>query len=183
MSKVVIVGGGPAGLTVALTLREAGVDVVVVERSGYTGYRVGEHITPDGVLLLSAFGLGAEVLAAAGHRRTHGVRSAWGGGEFARSDYLFHPAGCGFNLSRPAFDAALAEAARRRCATVWTGSTLVDACRSGGRWALEVAGDGGRRCLQADVVVDASGRRAPFARGQGATVHALDNQIAMISFL
>jgi glycine/D-amino acid oxidase-like deaminating enzyme len=34
-----------------------------------------------------------------------------------------------------------------------------------------------------DVVVDASGRRAPFARGQGATVHALDNQIAMISFL
>src|SRR5262245_52491498 len=183
MAQVAIVGGGPAGLAVALALRDAGVDVVVVERSSYTGYRVGEHITPDGVVLLSAFGLGAGALAAAGHRRTHGVRSAWGDGEFARTDYCFHPAGCGFNLSRPAFDAALAEAAHRRGATVWTGSTLVGARRSGGGWELKMAGDGGCRCLQADVVVDASGRRASFARGQGATVHALDHQIAMISFL
>ena len=47
---VLIVGGGPAGLATALELAHQHIAAMVVERSAYNDLRIGEHLTPPGVL-------------------------------------------------------------------------------------------------------------------------------------
>ena len=49
---VLIIGGGPAGLATALELAHQHIAAVVIERSAYDDLRIGEHLTPLGVLQL-----------------------------------------------------------------------------------------------------------------------------------
>ncbi|GAA2939172.1 FAD-dependent oxidoreductase [Streptomyces enissocaesilis] len=57
-AQVCIVGGGPAGLTLALELARRGIEVVVVEQSAHfdRSFR-GESISPDSVWLLRELGI------------------------------------------------------------------------------------------------------------------------------
>ena len=99
-AAVLVVGGGPAGLATASALAGKGVDVSVVERSDYRDIRIGEHIAPAAVHDLRAMGFPASDGEDA-HLRSSGVDAWWGGSTASHMDYLFHPAGRGFNLSRP----------------------------------------------------------------------------------
>ncbi len=57
-TEVVVVGGGPAGLTLGLELAKSGRDVIVLEQSGHfeRSFR-GEAISPDSVWILQGLGL------------------------------------------------------------------------------------------------------------------------------
>ena len=116
---------------------------------------------------------------------TCGVQaSAPGGAAMHRSymDYLFHPAGHGLNLSRPYFDACLAEQCRSAGVQLLTGARLTDILRSARGWRAEVqCGDHVR------TVRTAAGRRRDrslrrFARLQGASIEARDSQVGLIAF-
>jgi flavin-dependent dehydrogenase len=178
---VLIVGGGPAGLATALALSRLGVAAVVVERSAYDNRRVGEHLTPAGVLQLRAFDPGFEA-SAGPHRRSAGVTAYWGSETANHTDYFLHPGQYGLNLSRPQFDADLAHTAEASGIRIRRGASLARAIRSNAAWQVDIDCDGGTDQVTASFVVDATGRAATFARRQGAKIHAHDRQVAVAAF-
>ena len=58
---VLVVGGGPAGATIAALLAARGRDVVLVEKSHHPRFHIGESLLPANVELFDALGVRAEV--------------------------------------------------------------------------------------------------------------------------
>jgi flavin-dependent dehydrogenase len=173
---VLIVGGGPAGLALALELARQRIDAIVVERGAYRDVRVGEHLAPPAVLQLRAL----DVTSLDGHLASAGVDAYWGSGEAHHMDYFFHPAQHGLNLCRPQFDADLARAAASRGATILTSAILSRASRSNANWDVDICAGDRTRTFTVSLIVDATGRAATFARRQGARICAQDRQIALV---
>ena len=97
-------------------------------------------------------------------------------------DYLFHPIGTGANLSRPTFDRDLAMRCRDAGATIALSAVLTSAAWKRTHWATTLRLPSGSIELSPALIVDATGRRASFARSQGATILAGDQQIALVQF-
>ena len=179
-AAILVVGGGPAGLATASALARKGLDVSVVERSDYRDIRIGEHITPAALHDLRAMGFPAPDGDDA-HLCSSGVDAWWGGSTASHMDYLFHPAGHGFNLSRPLFDASLAEKCREDGAAILAPARLVRADWKRDHWVVEVNVREKAGVLKPRFIVDATGRSAAFARAHGSFVQGEDRQIALVA--
>src|SRR4029077_14719266 len=94
------------------------------------------------------------------HMYSSGVDAWWGGSTPSHMDYLFHPAGRGFNLSRPLFDASLAEHCREDGAAILAPARLVCADWKRDRWVVEVKVREKAGVLRPRFIVDATGRSA-----------------------
>jgi flavin-dependent dehydrogenase len=181
-AAVLVVGGGPAGLATASALARKGLRVSVVERSDYRGIRIGEHIAPAALRDLRAMGFPSPDDGGGGaHLGSSGVDAWWGGSTASHMDYVFHPAGRGFNLSRPLFDASLAGKCREDGVAILSPARLVRADWKRSRWVAGVHVREQAGVLQPRFIVDATGRAAAFARARGSHVHAEDRQIALVA--
>ena len=58
---VLVVGGGPAGSTIAALLAERGRDVMLVEKSHHPRFHIGESLLPANAALFDKLGVRAEV--------------------------------------------------------------------------------------------------------------------------
>lgn len=58
---VLVVGGGPAGSTIATLLAERGYDVVVMEKSNHPRFHIGESLLPMNIPLFEQLGVGEQV--------------------------------------------------------------------------------------------------------------------------
>jgi flavin-dependent dehydrogenase len=178
---VLIVGGGPAGLATALELAHQHIAAMVVERSAYNDLRIGEHLTPPGVLRLRA--LDPAFPGPAGvHGESAGVTAYWGSETANHTDYFLHPGQHGLNLSRPRFDADLARAAESSGVTILRIASLKRAVRTNAVWQVDIDRDGSADQVTVSFIVDATGRLASFSRQQGARIHAHDRQVAVVAF-
>lgn len=154
---MVVLGGGPAGLSLGIALSRRGRSVAVLERTRYDRPRAGETFGGELGPLLKSLGAwdGFAALAPVAFR---GVHSAWGGADLAERASIFHPFGDGWHVDRARFDAFLAQCAAQAGVAVEQGVGRCAITWSDGAW--KVRGASGHE-LTARFLVDASGRGAP----------------------
>jgi flavin-dependent dehydrogenase len=182
---VVIVGGGPAGTAAALTLaRYSSLETVLIERGDYSGVRVGETIGPGATPLLRYLGVDERILEGE-HCRAPSVAAAWGSEQVFTQDFLFAGRGDGWQLDRSRFDAMLAAAAREAGTTVHTRTRVCEIARGAdGVWRLSAeSADGVPVTLNARFLIDASGRTATIARGQGTELEPIDRLVGVVGYV
>jgi flavin-dependent dehydrogenase len=181
---VVIAGGGPAGAAAAIALARAGRDVLLVTGVDDAAFKVGEGLPPNARSLLRDLGVLERTLAD-GHRASPGTNAFWGDATAHANDFLFQLHGHGLQLDRTRFDAMLRDAAAQAGAEVLPDARVRilapgDATRPH-RLALrpvDAQTHAEAESIDADWLIDATGRSASLARTLGARKVAHDGQIA-----
>jgi flavin-dependent dehydrogenase len=165
---LLVLGGGPAGSTVAAMAARAGLEVVLLEADQHPRAHVGESLLPGIIPILEAIGALAAVEAAGFGRKSGTTHFQWGTTPewdlFFRDTDLYEHA---WLVDRARFDAILLDAARRAGARVielaaakapiWEDGRLV-----GVSWRAR--GEEAPRELRARFVVDATGQASFLAR-------------------
>jgi len=164
--SVLILGGGPAGSAAAMALRDAGIDVTLVERAAFPRYRPGESLHPGVEPLLERLGVLPSVLDADFLRYTgHWVH--WHApARFIPFGHDTRGAWRGFQAPRAELDRRLLAAAERKGATVRferptrvlrDGDTVVgiETTRTEIRARFTIDGTGGARWLARQLGVAA----------------------------
>lgn len=159
---VLVIGGGPAGSTVASMLVDKGHKVVLLEKSHHPRFHIGESLLPANLPLFEKMGI-AEDIKAIGMLKP--------GAEFVSPHHdatqVFHFAQAwdksmphAYQVERSAFDHILIRHAQRNGATVHEGCkvTAVDFLAAGGAHVTGRHDDGHDQRWKARFVVDASGR-------------------------
>ena len=167
-----IIGGGPAGSTVATALARAGRSVVVFEKEKFPRFRVGESLLPFCLPIFDALGL-SEKIRAAGFQEKYGAffwNEATGGTRpvvFAKSWDDRHP--LAYQVKRADFDLLLLRHCEEAGAVVRQETAIREVLFEGGRAVGVVARgpDGGDEEIRARAVVDASGQTALLSRKLG----------------
>jgi flavin-dependent dehydrogenase len=114
------------------------------------------------------------------HEASPGVRSAWGAGFVVDKEYFTSLPSSGLNLRRERFDEALARRAERAGVVTRFGTRVRHLARERDEYVATLHGPEGGATLRADLVVDASGRRAVAARHLGATRRRCDQLVAIV---
>lgn len=179
---IVVIGGGPAGSAAAIALSRAGRSCALLERSHYERIRVGEILPPAAKRPLRALGVW-DRFRGNGFVPSPGIVSAWGGPELYANDFVVNPHGSGWHVDRGRFDRMLAHAARDEGATLHTGARVVDCERVEGGWRIEARVAGEPSWLQADFVIDATGRTSWFARRLGHHRAVYDRLIGVVGLV
>jgi halogenation protein CepH len=155
---VAVVGGGPAGSTIASMLSHAGWDTVVLEGKRFPREHIGESLLAISMPLLDELGL-REALAAQKYPRKRGSLFVWGAQHREMNLAMTDP-GYSWQVQRGRFDSILLNRAIDRGATVlqehWARSAIrADDGRVSGVHVQPAGGSAFR--LTARLVVDASG--------------------------
>lgn len=160
--EICVIGGGPAGATIAGRLASLGHQVCLIEKSPFPRRHVGESLSPGILPLFDFLGL-RQKMEEASFLRPEGAMVSWNGVQ-RRLDFT---AGVpGFQVDRGRFDHLLLEMAKQ------AGVRVVQPAHAGrpkalseSEWRIPVYCGGTRWTLNASFLVDASGRRRVL-RGQ-----------------
>ena len=164
--RVAIVGGGPGGATTAMMLAHRGLEPIVLEAQSGPESKVGECLSPSANPLLERLGI-KERLRRDGHLPSYGTRSIWGSATPLERDFMFGTRGCGWHLDRRKFEATMADAARDVGVDWRYGWRLINCSPGKSGWVLSLKTPTGSESLEAEFIVDATGRRARLARQFG----------------
>jgi flavin-dependent dehydrogenase len=170
---VLILGAGPAGAAAALTLRQLGHTVALVEASAGPRPRLGETLPAKALVLLERLGV-ATAFQQQGHLPVQAIRSAWGGPELHDHLAMFNPHGHGWHLDRVRFDTMLRDAAKEHGAIFWPHTRVTAFQRQTEYWQVACHSANGTTTVHARYLIDATGRSGYLARRVGRRVPALD---------
>jgi flavin-dependent dehydrogenase len=191
-TDVLIVGGGPAGSSSAMFLRDQGIDSLILEAESFPRYHIGESLTGAGGQALRDLGVEAEM-----YRRKypikHGVnvygqsaRGSWFVPVTARDkDWNLSPCDT-WQVRRSDFDKMLLDEAVSRGATLAHGKALKPLVKDGVVCGVQARmADGGTTEIESQVLLDCTGQATWLANHGGVTgpkyLGAYDKQIAIFS--
>lgn len=162
---VIVMGGGPAGSTVASLLAREGRKVVLFEKEQFPRHHIGESLMTDTFWTFQRMGL-LEKLKASPFTRKYSVAFANPAGKESRPFYFFeanhHESAVTWQVTRAEFDLMLIEHAAEQGATVHQKTQVKQVLFDGDR-AIGVEAmmpDGSLQQFHAKVVVDATGQTA-----------------------
>ncbi|PMS18526.1 FAD-binding protein [Trinickia dabaoshanensis] len=160
-TKVLVIGGGPAGATTAGFLAREGVEVTLVDREVFPRYHIGESLLPSCLEILGLMGA-RKLFDSYGFQRKPGAYFNWKGetwtldfGELGGS-YRYS-----YQVRREDFDHLLLRHARSQGASVHEGVTVQELQFDEGRPRRAVCtrkGSDASTTIEFDFLVDASGR-------------------------
>jgi flavin-dependent dehydrogenase len=172
-TKVLVIGGGPAGATTAGFLAREGVEVTLVDREVFPRYHIGESLLPSCLEILGLMGA-RQLFDSYGFQRKPGAYFNWKGETWALD---FGELGGSYRYSyqvrREEFDYLLLRHARSQGARVHEGVTVRELQFDEGRPRRAVCTEKGsdkRSTIEFDFLVDASGRQGIMS------THYLDNR-------
>lgn len=159
----VVVGGGPAGSTVATLLRRAGADVALCDAARFPRHKIcGEYVPPAALNTFAGLGVLAEV-EALGPLRHVGMAVVSPDGTKVLGRYGGEARG--LSVRRHDLDRVLLDGARRAGVAVFEEARVTGFARgSGGIFEVRVRSGG---ILRARAVVGADGRNSLVARRLG----------------
>ena len=178
----VVLGSGPAGSVAATALARQSLAVLLVEAQEAISFKVGESIPGIAGSVLSRAGF-PDVLNQVAQIRSSGNRSSWGSPELHLRSGMLDPYGGGTHLDRAQFDLELVRESARAGAQLARGVRFDHTTRSNRRWTISFRSGGKVYSVECDSIVDCTGRKAYFARTQGAHRIVVDRQVAIVSVL
>lgn len=177
---VIVVGGGPAGATLATLLAQAKHRVLLLEKQVMPRYKVGESLLPATVRDLCDMLNIRKELQDAGFVEKRGATFSWGlnlkslwslnfGGPHSAMDPLPAEVPSAFNVPRATFDHLLINNAQCHGVIVRQQCSVTDFCREGEVVTGICYKDetGTSQTAKARFVADASGQRSKLARTFG----------------
>ncbi|MDQ6888340.1 MAG: NAD(P)/FAD-dependent oxidoreductase [Gemmatimonadota bacterium] len=178
-SDVLVVGGGPAGTSVAWALAREGVDVAVIDRARFPRDKpCGEYLSPEASRILADMGALAPC-EAAGAAQLAGMMIRAPGGALIHGDFSAAHGFHGFRdrglaLRRTVLDAILLDRARAGGARVMEGARATGLMRDEGGRVVGVSTSENGVALErrATVVIGADGLRSLVARRLGLSRHS-----------
>lgn len=159
---VLVIGGGPAGSTVAPLLAEKGHHVVVLEKAHHPRFHIGESLLPANLPLLERMGVADEVKAIGMYKPGAEFVSPWHEHSqvFQFADAWDKSMPHAYQVKRSAFDEILIRNAGKKGATVIEGckATGVDFLPDDSVMVKSTLDDGHEVHWHARFLIDASGR-------------------------
>jgi len=159
---ILVIGGGPAGATVAPLLAERGYRVVVLEKAHHPRFHIGESLLPANMALFDQLGVGDEIRAIGMEKYGAEFVSPWHEHQqtFEFGDAWDKSMPMAYQVRRSQFDEILIRNAERKGVEVHEGCkvTAVDFQPEGGAIVASDRDDGETLLWRARFVVDASGR-------------------------
>ncbi|MBA3643370.1 MAG: NAD(P)/FAD-dependent oxidoreductase [Chloroflexia bacterium] len=170
--EAIVVGGGPAGSTVATALAGAGHRVLLLDKAQFPRHKAcSEYINPAGARLLDELGMSHEIRRAGAHRMEAMVVCAPDGRRFTVNFAQAEPGRTALGLSRYRFDHLLLERAKAAGVVVDERAHVREIMRENGHVVGVVATIGGtRECIRASLVIGADGHHSAVSRALGLDV-------------
>jgi flavin-dependent dehydrogenase len=174
MLDAAIIGGGPAGVAAAISLKQLiGGSRIAIFDMRQSRWKPGEVLSPTAMPILESLGCYAALQAAFGQGAaldSYGTQAAWGAAQLQERDFLYSLHGNGWRLHRARFDSLLLDCADKAGVEVHREVALTESAAEDCVWRLRLQSKGAAQPTEwkARFVIDASGRSTRFAIQRGA---------------
>ena len=165
----IVIGGGPAGSTVATLVAEQGYRVLLLERATIPQFKIGESLIPATYWTFKRLGM-LEKLRASHFPQKYSVQFYSRSGKGSTPFYFFqtnpHESAVTWQVLRSEFDQMLLDNAREKGVEVRRGVGVREVVFEGdtATGVLTQNTDGTRETLNATVIVDSTGQRSLIGR-------------------